>query len=123
MARVARELRLKMKEMGAKKAAKELRVCLASFYNYILEKSLPRTEVLWRASKKWGIKWPMLDVSQMMKTQKIDTPEQLALSFIEAVREGDLEIITVESSEEGQLQVKLRIHFLPTRMKRAVGKA
>jgi hypothetical protein len=95
---------------------------LASFYNYVAGKDLPRTEVLRRASIKWGIKWPMLDFSEFMRTQKVRSPEQLAMSFIDAVREGNVEIIKVEQVGQSQLQVKLRIHFEPLRLKNSIPK-
>jgi hypothetical protein len=117
MARVAREFGAKKAELGAKRAARELAVSLPSFYNYIAGINLPRTEVLWRANVKWGIRWPMLDLSGMMRTQNVRSPEQLALSFIDAVRQGDVEIITVDQVGQTQLQVKLRIHFKPLRLK------
>jgi predicted DNA-binding transcriptional regulator AlpA len=122
MARVAREFTAKKEKLGARKAAEQLQVSLASFYNYVAGTDLPRAEVLKRAYVKWGIKWPMLDLSEMMRTQNVRSPEQLAFSFIDAVREGDVEIITVEQVGKSQLQVKLRIHFQPLRLRNATQK-
>ena len=112
MKRVAEEFQKKKRELGAKKAARELSVSLASFYNYLAGEDLPRAKVLWDASKKWGIKWPFIDTSEVVRTQNVRTTEQLAFAFLDAVREGDVEIVKIGPVERDVLQVKLRIRFL-----------
>jgi hypothetical protein len=54
MAQVARVFTAKRKEKGgAKRAAKELGISLASFYKYASGDDLPRMEVLRAAQTKW----------------------------------------------------------------------
>jgi hypothetical protein len=103
---------------GAKRAAKELNICLASFYKYAAGTDLPRTEVLRDANKKWGIKWDLIDISEVIKTQSIRTPEQLEFSFLHALREEDVEIIRIGPVGQTMLEVKLRIHFRPSPVKK-----
>jgi len=111
MARVAEEFKKKKKDLGAKKAAKELNVSLASFYNYVAGTDLPRMKVLRDASRKWGIKWPWIDTSEVVRAQNVRTPEQLAFSFLDGLREEDVEIVHIGPVGSGMLDVKLRIHF------------
>jgi hypothetical protein len=120
MVRVAREFTAMKERLGAKEAAKQLNVSLASFYNYVAGTDLPRTVVLRQAHIKWGIKWPMLDLSEILSTRKVRSPEQLALSFIDAVREADVQVVTVGPAGQTVLQVKLRIHFQPSRVKNTI---
>ena len=119
MAFVAREFTKKKKELGsAKRAAKVLNVSLASFYNYMAGTDLPRADVLRRATVKWGIKWPAgLDPTEIVQIHKVRSVEQLAFSFLDAVREGDIEIVEVAPVGQNMLQVKLRIHFQTLRVK------
>jgi hypothetical protein len=110
----------KQKELGARQAARELRVSLASFYNYVAGTDLPRPEVITRAHKIWGIKWPSwIDTSEVVRTQNVRTPEQLVFAFLEAVRQGDVEVVQVTPLGQSALQVNLRIHFLTTRARSA----
>jgi hypothetical protein len=104
---------------GAKKAAKELNICLASFYKYAAGTDLPRTEVLRDANKKWGVKWDLVDVSEVIRTQKIRTIQQLEFSFLHALREEDVEIIQIGPVGQTMLEVKLRIHLRPSPVKKA----
>jgi transcriptional regulator with XRE-family HTH domain len=121
MAQVAREFAEKQKKPGARQAARALQVSLASFYNYAAGTDLPRLEVLRRAHKIWGIKWPSwIDTSEVVRTQNVRTPEQLVFAFLDAVREGDVEIVQVSPLGQSVLQVKLNIHFLTPRVKNAV---
>ena len=66
---------------GARKAASDLgnqscvvlQICLQ-------DKDLPRMEVLRHAQEKWkGVKWDLIDVSQITKKKKITSPEQYVL--------------------------------------------
>lgn len=125
MAHVASEFAAKKKQLGsAKRAAKELNVSLASFYNYLACTDLPRPGVLRRATLKWGIKWPTgLDPAEIVQIRKVRSAEQLAFSFLDAVREGDIEIVEVGPVGQNMLQVKLRIHFQTLRQKDTVKKA
>ena len=105
---------------GAKRAAKELNICLASFYKYAAGTDLPRTEVLRDAHKRWGIKWDLIDISEVVRTRNVRTAEQLAFSFLHALREEDVEIIQIGPVGQSMLEVKLRIHLQPSRVKKAV---
>ena len=117
MADVAREFAKKKVQLGARQAAKKLQVSLASFYNYVAGTDLPRPEVLRRAHRIWDIKWPpWIDTSEIVQTQNVRTPEQLVFAFLDAVREGDVEIVQVSPLRETVLQVKLNIRFLTPRV-------
>jgi len=99
---------------GARKAAKELNICLASFYKYAAGTDLPRTEVLRDAHRKWGIKWNLVDFSKVVRTQEIRTARQLEFSFLRALREEDVEIVQIGPVGQTMLEVKLRIHLRPS---------
>jgi predicted DNA-binding transcriptional regulator AlpA len=116
---VAQEFKKIKKSLGAKKAAIKLGVSLASFYKYVRGQDLPRMEVLGRAHELWGINWPMMDAADFLQTHKVRSAEQLAFSFLEAVREADVEIVKVDLKRNGILQVKLKIHLPDSRVKSA----
>lgn len=111
MAFVADVFAKKKKELGAKQAARELNVSLASFYNYAAGTDLPRMEVLRDAQQKWGVKWPLIDPSEILRTQKIQSPEQYTFSFLEGVREEDVEVVEVGPEGRSVLHVMLKIRF------------
>jgi hypothetical protein len=113
MAQVAKVFTAKRKEKGgAKKAATELGISLASFYKYAAGQDLPRMEVLRDAQAKWGgIKWDLIDVSQITTKIKIASPEQYVLSFLEEVREEHVEIARIGPKGDRVLQVLLNIRF------------
>jgi predicted transcriptional regulator len=113
MSQVARVFTAKLEEKGgAKKAAKELGISLASFYKYASGDDLPRMEVLREAQEKWeGVKWELIDVSQITKKKKIMSPEQYVLSFLQEVRTEDVEIAKIGPKGERILQVLLNIRF------------
>ena len=73
MTQVARVFTLRKKEKdGAKRAAKELGISLASFYKYAAGDDLPRMEVLRAAQQKWkGVKWDLIDVSKLLKKRAV----------------------------------------------------
>jgi predicted DNA-binding transcriptional regulator AlpA len=120
MQHVARAFAEKKKRLGARKAAKQLGVSLASFYKYVAEEDLPRMAVLSKAQKLWGIKWPMMDPSEILRLRKVRSVEQLAFSFLEAVREADVEIVKIDLTRKGILQVKLKIYLPDSRVKPSV---
>ena len=89
---------------------------LASFYNYVAGSDLPRMEVLKKAKEKWGIKWDLIDPAEIVRSQKVQSPQQYVLSFLEALREEDIEISKVTPSKrdpqkESVLQITLKIRF------------
>lgn len=113
MAQVARVFSAKLGEKGgAKKAAKDLEISLASFYKYAAGQDLPRMEVLRDAQEKWeGVKWELIDVAEITKKKRIESPEQYVLSFLQEVREEDVKIAKIGPKGERTLQVLLNIRF------------
>ncbi len=112
IAQVKEEFSRKKRELGgARQAAKALKISPASFYNYINGKTVPDMEVLRRASEKWGIKWKYIDASEILPKLKVRTPEQYVFSFLDAVREKDVEILQVGPKGYKTLQVTMRIRF------------
>lgn len=111
MAQVAEVFTKKKEELGAKRAAKALGIKLPSFYNYAAGTDLPRMEVLMRAHKKWGVRWRHIDPSEFLRTRKVQSAEQLAFSFLEAVREQDVEVVKVGLEGKSILRVALKIRF------------
>lgn len=102
----------KDREGGARKAASDLGISLASFYKYAAGQDLPRMEVLRDAQEKWkGVKWDLIDVSQITKKKKITSPEQYVLSFLQEVRTQDVEIAKIGPKGERVLQVLLNIRI------------
>ena len=96
---------------GAKKAAKQLGVCLASFYKYAKGLNVPDMDVLRAAKQEWGVKWTYLDPSELVRPSKVKSPEQLVLSFLNTVSEEDIEIIEVAPEGKSILQISLKIRF------------
>ncbi len=112
MAQVAKVFSAKREEKGgAKRAAKDLGISLASFYKYAAGQDLPRMEVLKDVHERWGIQWDLIDFSQIVKKKKIASPEQYVLSFLHEVRTEDVEIAKIGPKGERVLQVLLNIRF------------
>jgi hypothetical protein len=101
----------KKDELGAEKAAKQIDVGLASFYNYAKGKTIPDFEVLRRVHEKWGIKWRYIDTSEILPIRKVRTPEQAVFSFLKALDEDDVEISHVGTEGETVLHIKLKVRF------------
>jgi hypothetical protein len=101
----------KKDELGAEKAAKQIDVGLASFYNYAKGKTLPDFEVLRRVHEKWGVKWRYIDTSEILPIRKVRTPEQAVFSFLKAIDEDDVEISQVGTEGETILHIKLKVRF------------
>ena len=101
----------KKKELGAAQAAKELGVCLASFYKYLKKENVPDMRVLQAAAEKWHIKWKHLDPSEVLRPRKVETPEQLVFSFLNAMDEEDIEVVEVTPEGMSVLQVVLKIRI------------
>jgi hypothetical protein len=96
---------------GAKRAAKELGICLASFYKYANGVNVPDMDVLKEAKERWGVKWTYLDPSEIVRSSKVKSPQQLVLSFLNTISEDDIEIIDVEPTDKSTLQISLKIRF------------
>ena len=116
MAQVAKEFKKRKVELGARKAAKQLDVSLASFYKYVAGTDLPRMEVLKRAQEKWGLKWDLIDPAQILRTRKIQSSEQYLFSFLKSVRQEDVLVYEVTPPKKGPekenaLQITLKIRF------------
>jgi len=112
LAQVRRVFKDKKDNGQAKQAAEDLNISLASFYKYAAGDDLPRMEVLRDAQEKWeGVKWDLIDVSQITKKKKFESPEQFVLSFLQEVREEDVEIAKIEPKGTHVLQVLLNIRF------------
>ena len=111
LAQVKQEFGKKKDELGAKRAAVELDVGLASFYNYVKGKTLPDLEVLRRANTKWAVTWKHMDLSEIMRKEKVQSAEQLVLGFLRAVREEDVEVVKVGREGSNLLKVALTIRF------------
>jgi hypothetical protein len=111
ISQVKEEFKKKKDKLGAARAAREIGVGLASFYNYINGKTVPDLEVLRRANEKWGIVWEYIDFSEVLRRQKVQSVEQLAFKFLAAVREEDIEVINVGREGNNLLRVALKIRF------------
>jgi hypothetical protein len=111
LSQVKEEFQKQMNKMGAKKAAKQIDVCLASFYKYVKGETLPDFEVLRRAHEKWGIKWTYIDTSEILSIRKVRTPEQAVFSFLEALDEDSVEITKVGIEGETVLHIRLKVCF------------
>ncbi len=111
MAQVASEFEKKKREVGAQAAAKALGVSVPSFYNYVAGTDLPRMEVLRRAHKKWNIQWKHIDSSQFVATMKLDSPEQYALPFLDAVQAKDVQVAKIQRQGKNVLQIGFKIRF------------
>jgi hypothetical protein len=112
MAQVASEFGKKKKERGgAKQAAADLGVSVPSFYNYAAGTDLPRMEVLRKAHEKWDIQWKHIDPSQFVRIMKLESPEQYALPFIDAVQTKDVKVAKVKREGKNVLRIALQIRF------------
>jgi hypothetical protein len=111
MSQVAAEFQKKKKELGARKAADELQISLASFYNYVAGTDLPRMEVLRDAHEKWGITWENIDSAQFVRIMKLRSAEQYALPFLDAVQEKDVNVSGIRREGKNVLRVALKIRF------------
>lgn len=96
---------------GAREAAKQLGVCLSSFYKYAAGINVPDMDVLRAAKEKWGVRWKYLDPSEIIRPSKVKSAEQLVLSFLSAVREEDIRIVEVTPEGKGILQISINIRF------------
>ena len=98
-------------KLGARRAARELGVCLASFYNYVNGVDLPGMEVLRTANQRWGIKWKLIDPSDILPKRKVKSPEQYVFSFLDALREQDVKVVRIGPKAYNVLEVTLKIRF------------
>lgn len=110
MKQVSEVFSKKRDQLGAKKAAKQIGVSLASFYKYISKENLPDMEVLLRAKKEWRIKWDYLDPSEVLRQREVSAT-QLVFSFLEALDEDDIKVVEVTPDGTSVLQISFKIKF------------
>ena len=111
LSQVSEAFKAKQDQLGAKRAAKELGVCLSSFYKYVAGENVPDMDVLRAATDKWGIKWRYLDPSEVLRPLKLKTSKQLVFSFLDALREEDIEIVEVGPEGSSVLHILFKIRF------------
>jgi hypothetical protein len=115
MAEFSTKLWEKLKEEGwsARRAARELHICLASFYNYRSKKDLPSYSVLKRAHDLWGWNFQYVDFAEQSAKapSEVEQPSQYVLPFIESVRERDIQIIRAKPVKPDTLELTVRIRF------------
>jgi len=116
MAEFSEKLCDKMKEesWSAKKTAKELKICPASFYNYRNKADLPSYNVLKRAHDLWGWNFQHIDFAEQSARapSEIEQPRQYVLPFIEGVRESDIQIIRAKPVKPDTLELTVQIRFV-----------
>jgi predicted DNA-binding transcriptional regulator AlpA len=95
MAQVAKVFKEKRDAKLAKSVSSELGICLASFYKYARGEDLPRPEVLRAAKERWGVEWDLIDVTQIMEKKTVASPEQYVLSFLQEVRNENVQITKI----------------------------
>lgn len=100
----------KKDELGAKKAAKQIGVCLASFYKYVKGETLPDFEVLRRAHHEWGIRWKYIDTAEILPIKKVKSPRQAVFAFLKALDDDDVKI-HVDAAGETTLKIELTVRF------------
>jgi hypothetical protein len=109
---VAAEFKKKRDELkSAKRAAKQLGVCLTSFYKYMAKQNVPDIDVLRAATEKWGIKWMHLDPSEVIRPPKVPAAKQFVFPFLSNLEEDDIQIVHVAPEGVSALQVVLKIRF------------
>jgi hypothetical protein len=111
LSQVREVFKKKKEELGAKRAAKQVDVGLASFYNYVNGKTLPDFEVLRRVHENWGTKWRYIDTAEILPIRKVRTPEQAVFTFLKALGEEDVEVCQVGTEGETVLHIKLKVSF------------
>jgi len=95
---------------GVGKAAKNLGISPASFYNYVHGKTVPDIVVLRKASEKWGVKWKYMDLSEVLNVRKLTRAEQLSLPLY-SIQAKDVEVVAIGPKKSNILQVTLNIRF------------
>jgi transcriptional regulator with XRE-family HTH domain len=115
MAEFSEKLCDKMKEEGwtAKRTAKELKICPASFYNYRNKTDLPSYEVLKRAHDRWGWNFKYIDFAEQSARapSEAEQPRQYVLPFIENVQERDIQVIRAKAVKPDCLELTVQIRF------------
>jgi DNA-binding phage protein len=118
MSHVASEFGKAKGRLGAKKAAKEIGVCLASFYKYLRKSAIPRFEVLKQAHEKWGFEFHYIDfgmdnayLRSRAKREGIPPSRQYLLPFIQGVSKDHVEIVKIGPQKPDSVELTIRIRF------------
>ena len=115
MTEFSRKLHDKMKEKrwNAATAAHELKVSLASFYNYLNKTNLASYEILKRAHDSWGWNFQYIDFAAPSGKAPSETeqPRQYVLPFIENVHESDIQVIRAKAVKPDSLELTVQIRF------------
>lgn len=111
LAQVARVFTDKKDKKLVKAVMDELGICRASFYKYARGEDLPRMEVLRAAKEKWKVDWELIDVTRITEKKPIESPEQYVLSFLQEIRNEDVQVTKIGPKGEKILQVTLNIRF------------
>jgi hypothetical protein len=110
MKQVAAVFSKKKKDPGARIAASELNISLASFYNYANGVDLPRLEILQAAQEKWSVEWELLDPSAILKARKLTRADQLLLP-LDSIQAKDVQVVKIGPMKSNILSVTLNIRF------------
>jgi hypothetical protein len=111
---VSEKFGAKKATMGAGAAARDLKVSLASFYNYINKKDLPSFEVLKRAHDLWKQDFSYIDfgsTSRTLSPSERDQPRQYVLPFIKGIHENDIEVVRAKAVKPDSLILTIKIRF------------
>ena len=115
MAEFSKKLLDKMtkEDWNAKKTASELRISLASFYNYRKKTDLPSYEVLKRSHDLWGWNFEYIDFAERSGRAPSDEeqPRQYVLPFIESVHESAIQVIRAKPVKPDTLELTVQIRF------------
>lgn len=115
MAEFSEKLHEKMEEKrwNAKRTAHELKINLASFYNYRNKTDLPSYEILKRAHDLWGWNFKYIDFAEQSARapSEAEQPRQYVLPFIENVHESDIQVIRAKAVKPDSLLLTVQIRF------------
>lgn len=108
----------KRKGWNAKRAAAELGVCTASYYNYINQTDVPRWEVLKWAHEKWRLEFTYIDFERdrvppfaRNKRRKQIREVQYVLPFLEKLQQKNVHVLRITPKRPNRVRVELEIEF------------
>lgn len=96
------------------RSASELKISLASFYNYRNKTDLPSYEVLKRADDIWGWNSRYIDFAERSASapSEEEQPRQYVLPFSESIREDDIQVIRAKAVKPDSLELTVQIRFV-----------
>ena len=118
MAEFSDKLYEEMREMEgrgkAPKLARELKVSLASLYNYLKKTDLPSYEVLKRAHDNWGWSFKYIDFGarSARAPSEEEQPRQYVLPFIDNVHQSDIQVTRAKAVRPDCLELTVQIRFV-----------